>query len=148
MSLARFEPIRVGQLQNDINRLFSNWEDSQYSSGATAGWMPSTDIHEYGDRFELFVDLPGVNVDDVALTLDNGVLSITGERKELSVNTDEKQVQRRSERGLGQFHRRFILPDTVDADTVNAKTENGVLSIVIHKQAKAQPRRIEISAAA
>lgn len=145
MAMIRYSPRGIGQLQDEINRLFSSWGDNE-SSAVTAGWMPAVDITEYGNRFQLFVDLPGVNPEAVEITLDNGVLTISGEREKPTVEEGEQMVQRRSERGQGRFHRRFILPDTVDADNVQAKNRNGVLEIVIPKQAKAQPRRITVAA--
>ncbi len=145
MALVRYNPWGVGELQNEINRLFSNWGDSE-SSAATAGWMPNVDIHEFDTRFQLFVDLPGVDPKAVDITLDNGVLTISGEREMARAPEGEQMVTRRSERGHGHFHRRFILPDTVDADRVKATDRNGVLEISIPKQAKAQPRRIKVAA--
>jgi HSP20 family protein len=78
--------------------------------------------------------------------LESGVLTITGERFMQAEKTDEKVISRRTERGSGRFYRRFILPDTVDADNVRATDRHGVLEILIPKQAKAQPRRIEVAA--
>jgi HSP20 family protein len=135
----------MGALQDQINRLFNDWGDTE-SSAATASWVPPVDIHEYGDRFQLFVDLPGVDPKEVEITLDNGVLTITGERYAQAPAEGEKALQRRSERGIGRFYRRFILPDTVDSEKVRANDRNGVLEIAIPKQAKAQPRRIEVAA--
>jgi HSP20 family protein len=74
------------------------------------------------------------------------VLTISGERQAPSAPEGENMVQRRSERGYGRFHRRFVLPDTVDADRVEAKDRNGMLEISIPKQAKALPRRIKVAA--
>jgi HSP20 family protein len=145
MAMVRYEPWGVGALQEQINRLFNDWGDSE-SSAATASWMPPVDIHEYDDRFQLFVDLPGVDPKNVEITLDKGVLTITGERYAPVSAGDEKVMQRRSERGIGRFHRRFILPDTVDAEKVKATDRNGVLEIAIPKQARARPRRIEVAA--
>lgn len=145
MQMVRYNPWGVGELQNQINRLFSDWNDTE-SSGATAGWMPTVDIQEFDSHFQLYVDLPGVNPDDVEITLDSDVLTISGERNRPAVPEGEQMVNRRSERGHGQFHRRFILPDTVDADNVKASDHNGVLEISIPKQAKAQPRRIKVAA--
>lgn len=144
MQMVRYNPFGVSELQNQINRLFSNWGDTE-SSAATAGWIPMVDIQEYGDRFQLFVDLPGVDPKDVDITLDNGVLTISGERN-FPIVEDQDMINRRSERGQGAFHRRFILPETVDADKVKATDRNGVLEISIPKQAKAQPRRIKVAA--
>lgn len=145
MATLRYEPLGMGQLQNEINRLFNRWGDSD-SSGATAGWVPNVDIHEFDDRFQLFVDLPGVDPAAVEITLDNGVLTITGERQGPATAEGVRMVPRRSERGLGRFYRRFILPDTVDAENVKATDRHGVLEITINKQAKAQPRRIKVAA--
>lgn len=145
MQMVRYNPWGVSELQNEINRLFSNWGDSE-SSAATAGWVPTVDIQEFDDRFQLFVDLPGVEPRAVDITLDNGVLTISGERNFPQVPEGEQMINRRSERGQGKFHRRFILPETVDADKVKASDRNGVLEISIPKQAKAQPRRIKVAA--
>ncbi len=145
MAMVRYNPWGVGDLQREINRLFSNWGDPE-SSGATAGWMPAVDIQEFDDRFQLYVDVPGVEPNAVEITLDSGVLTISGERALPAGSDNEQMVNRRSERGHGRFYRRFILPDTVDADKVKATDRHGVLEISIPKQAKAQPRRIKVAA--
>lgn len=148
MAIMRYEPASVvSQLQNDINRIFGNVFDSE-SSSATAQWMPAVDVREYIDRFELLVDLPGVNPNAVEITLENSVLTIAGERREEKMTpgngTGEPQLQR-TERPVGLFHRRFILPDTVDAERVTAAGKDGVLQISIAKHAKAQPKRITVN---
>ena len=146
MSLVRYEPLfSVRQLQDDINRLFSGWSTND-SSGVTADWVPSVDINEFDDKLQLFVDVPGVDPKDVEITLEAGVLTITGERFAQAEKADENVVSRRAERGTGRFYRRFILPETVDADKVKATDRHGVLEIMIPKQAKAQPRRIKVAA--
>jgi HSP20 family protein len=146
MSLVRYDPLlSVRQLQDDINRLFSGWSTND-SSGVTADWVPSVDINEFDDKFQLFVDVPGVDPKDVEITLEAGVLTITGERFAQAEKAEENVVSRRAERGTGRFYRRFILPETVDADKVKATDRHGVLEILIPKQAKAQPRRIKVAA--
>ncbi len=133
------------RLQDDINRLFGNMTENN-SSSATAGWIPAVDIAEYVDRFELNVDLPGVEPNTVELTLDRGVLTLAGERSDNGANGQHEAVQfQRSERGQGRFHRRFVLPETVDGEKVNATGKNGVLTVTIPKQPKALPRRIQIA---
>ena len=135
-----------GQLREEINRLFSGLNEME-TSGATAGWVPAVDIYEFEDRFELAVDLPGVDPQEVEITLDRGVLTLSGERKaEKAPNKNAHDVRMRLERGQGTFHRRFILPDSVDTERIVAKGRNGVLEITIQKQAKAQPRRIKVAA--
>jgi HSP20 family protein len=131
------------RLQEEINRLFGSAREND-SSSATAMWIPSVDIHEYGDRFELYVDLPGVDPAKVELTLDGGILTLSGDRPRPASKDREGPQGRREERGHGQFHRRFVLPDTVDSEKVNAVGSHGVLTVTIPKQPKAVPRRIQI----
>ena len=132
------------RLQDEINRLFGNAREND-SSSAIATWIPPVDIHEYSDRFELYVDIPGVDPTKVELTLDGGVLTLSGERSEqVASKNGEEALAQRAERGHGQFHRRFVLPETVDSEKVNASGKNGVLTVTIPKQAKAMPRRIQI----
>ena len=148
MAVMRYEPWGVvSQLQNEINRVFGNLNDTD-SSSATSEWSPAVDVREYSDRFQLLLDVPGVDSKDVEITLDNGVLTVSGNRtEEKTVGSNggvEQPQQQRIERRLGRFYRRFILPDTADAENVNASGRNGVLEIVIPKQPKAQPRRITV----
>ena len=145
MATMRYEPWAVvSRLQNEINRVFGNLNETGQTDSATAEWSPAVDVREYGDRFELLVDLPGVDPKAVEITLDAGVLSLSGERRDEKQAGEEAQ-QSRSERVLGRFYRRFILPDTVDTEQVKASGRNGVLQIVIAKQPKVQPRRITVS---
>ena len=134
------------QLRDEVNRLFTTMEGTE-TSGATANWIPAVDIHEYDDRFALFVDLPGVDPNQVEITLANGVLSLSGERTtEKPVGRKEGEVRTRVERGTGRFHRQFILPDSIDSDQIQARGRNGVVEISVAKKAKAQPRRITVAA--
>ena len=147
MATMRYQPWTVvSQLQDEINRVFGNLNDAE-SSSATAEWMPAVDVREFADRFELLIDLPGVDPQAVEITLDNGVLTLSGERREerqTSTESENALQQERRERRQGRFYRRFILPDTADAENVNATGRNGVLEISIRKHAKAQPRRISV----
>lgn len=151
MTLVRYEPWSVlNQLHGQINRIFDrelNGEPSATgtSSAATADWIPAADIEEYADRFVLKLDVPGVDVAAIDITLDQGVLSVSGERAKDAV---AKEVERsRSERPNGRFHRRFTLPDTADAANVRATGRNGIVEVTIPKQARAQPRRIQVAVA-
>jgi HSP20 family protein len=148
MATLRYQPWSVvSQLQNEINRVFGNLADSE-SSSATAEWTPAVDVLEYLDRFELLVDLPGVDPQAVEVTLDNGVLSLSGERRQeraaSSSGAENALQQERRERVQGRFYRRFILPDTADTEHVSATGRNGVLEISILKHPKAQPKRITV----
>src|ERR1700720_1400061 len=121
MTLVRYEPWPMSQLQDGINRAFSSVMDTTNttSSSATADWAPPVDIAEYADQFELFIDLPGVDPKSVEISLDNDVLTLSGERLLVKRAGDNHQLMsQRTERSQGRFHRRFILPDTVDTDRV------------------------------
>jgi HSP20 family protein len=134
------------QLRDEINRLIGGAQVEETSS-ATASWIPAVDVHEYDDRFALFVDLPGVDPAQVEVTLANGVLTLSGQRTtEKPAGKNNADVAMRIERGSGSFYRRFILPDSIDGEQIKAVGRNGVLEISIPKQAKAQPRRIKVAA--
>jgi HSP20 family protein len=133
----------MARLHEDINRTFSDWTGTE-SSSATADWVPAADIEEFDDRFELCIDLPGVAASGVDITLEAGVLTLAGERK--PIRSTDQVTHARRERGTGRFYRRFILPDSVDAERVRARGRDGVLEVTIPKLARAQPRRIEIAA--
>jgi HSP20 family protein len=130
-------------LREEVNRLFNSVNEADTSS-ATASWVPAVDVHEFDDRFTLFVDLPGIEPNAVEITLENGVLSIAGERS-IDQGKDGRGARARLERSGGRFYRRFILPESIDTDQVKATGRNGVLEIQIQKRAKAQPRRIKVS---
>jgi HSP20 family protein len=133
----------VNHLHRQINRLFDLGESGPVSSSATADWVPPADIAEYGDRFVLKFDVPGVDLSSIDIVLDRGVLAVSGTRAD---EVEAKGAERgRTERPRGRFHRRFTLPDTVDAGNVAASGRNGVLEVTIPKQPKAQPRRIQVA---
>jgi HSP20 family protein len=100
------------------------------------------DIREDKDAYVLHADVPGVDPKDIEVHMENGVLTIRGERK--SETKEERENYKRVERVRGTFYRRFTLPDTADADKISAKSVNGVLEVRIPKQETVQPRRISV----
>ncbi|MDE2461005.1 MAG: Hsp20/alpha crystallin family protein [Gammaproteobacteria bacterium] len=147
MNLIRYEPWGlVNQLQGEVNRLFDRGFVGQDrdSSLTASDWVPAVDIKEEDNRFLIHADVPGVDPKDIEITMEDGILTLKGERK--SETREERDGYRRVERVSGQFFRRFTLPDTADAEGVSAKGVNGVLEISIPKQPKAQPRRITVKA--
>ena len=108
----------------------------------TDSWLPAVDIRETEDTFEFTAELPGLTKDDVNITVENKVLTLTGERKWDEEET--KNSYHRVERAYGSFSRSFTLPGTVDADRVGAKFENGLLTISVPKAEEVKPRQIEI----
>lgn len=149
MSLVRYEPFNIlSQFQKELNRL-GNWsyegqEASDDSSDvAVSHWRPAVDIKEENNRFVILADLPGVDPKEIEITMDNGVLTIKGERS--SEQRQEEDGFKRVERVRGTFYRRFSLPDTADADGIEASGKDGVLEISVPKHEKLKPRRIAVS---
>ncbi len=111
----------------------------------TGDWTPRVDIAETEQAFVIKAEVPEVNKDDVKITVDNGVLSICGERKQ---EQEEKgKTFHRVERFYGQFTRSFTLPENVDEDHITATFKDGMLSLEIPKTEKAQPKAIEVKVA-
>ncbi len=108
-----------------------------------ADWAPSVDIDEEEDQYVIKADLPGVDKKDIEVKLENGVLSIRGE-KHTEKETGKGTKRHRTERFHGTFARSFTLPDAVKADQVDASYKDGVLSLVIPKAEEAKPRAIDI----
>jgi len=138
MKIARFEPWSyVDLLNRDLRRTTP--------ANTSAQWRPAVDIIEENDRFLLRADVPGVNVDDIDVSMDGGVLTVSGLRQRDKYGEDV-EVQR-SERCSGRFSRRFSLPDTADAESITAKNSNGILEVSIPKLPEVQARRITVEAA-
>jgi HSP20 family protein len=117
-------------------------------------WMPPVDIQETEEAYRLVAELPGLTKDDINITLENNVLRLTGERKfEKGVTGETKDAKKeaknqgyhRIERAYGTFVRAFTLPSQVSHDKVEAKFENGLLTIMVPKAELAKPRRIAIA---
>lgn len=148
MNISKYEPGRIwSRLQDDINSLFKTnpaWLEWDASSIATAQWAPSVDIQEKTDRFVISADIPGVDPKDIDVKMENGALTIRGERK--TEDRKEENGYRRVECAYGSFYRRFALPDTADANRVEARAKNGVLEISIGKREAAKPQSIRVQA--
>ncbi len=148
MKLTRYEPwTALKEMRDEMNRLFGDRWPAEYNGGdnssvVTSTWAPAVDIKEEEKQFVIHADIPGVDPKNIEVTMDNGVLTIRGERKE--EHKEEGKTFHRVERVYGTFYRRFSLPDTANAEGISAKGDNGVLEIVIPKQEKAQPKRIEV----
>jgi len=146
MNIIQYDPWRrLQQLQREMGSLFDprlNTDDDS-ASMATSDWVPAVDIKEEDNRFLIIADVPGVEPNDIEVHMENGVLSIKGERRE--EHKEEKEGYKRIERTYGNFHRRFNLPDTADAEGITAKSRNGSLEISIPKREElTQTRRITV----
>jgi HSP20 family protein len=144
LHLTRYEPWSLHrEVLNEFSRLFDRATGGDESSSAVAEWAPSVDIEEHADKYVLHADVPGVDPSAIEITLQNGVLTLSGSReKTIEQNGVES---RRIERITGSFLRRFTLPESVDADAVKASGKNGVLEIVIPKREAAKPRKISVN---
>lgn len=127
-----------------MERLFGDYNRNQQdnSNVSTSQWIPPVDILEDRDAYILRADLPGVRAKDIHVAMENNMLTIRGERVQEKKESCEGCL--REERVVGTFYRRFTLPDTVDGDRINARSENGVLEIRIPKAEKTKPRKIEV----
>jgi len=145
MRIARYEPWNlVHKMHHDLDRIFASGPD-RGTEEPVADWLPAVDIAEEQQRFVVRADIPGVSPEMIEITMDDGVLSIRGERRNEIENGDEQY--RRVERASGRFYRRFNLPDAADAEGITARHSNGVLEIVIPKQARVMPRKIAVETA-
>lgn len=141
MSLVRYEPWSLlNQFNRELDTLFTRPNNGD--SVATSDWSPAVDIKESDTEFKILADIPGVNPKDIDVHMEDGVLTIRGERE--SNKREEKEGYKRVERSYGSFYRRFNMPDSADADKIAAKCNNGVLEVTIPKQEKVQPRKIAV----
>lgn len=146
-TITRFDPFRTAGLHDEVERMFREvaGHGRSQDAPATAGaFSPALDVRETTDGYVLFVELPGVDAEQVDLTMEENVLTITGERP--FYGDVETEDFRRVERRFGRFHRAVRLPDRVDASAVTARYRDGVLTIEVPKAEESKPRRIAIEA--
>jgi HSP20 family protein len=146
MAIVRWEPFReLATLQNEVNRLFNTAFDTPApagNGGTARRWMPAMDLVETGDHFVLRADLPGLAEDDVKIEVEDGVLTVSGERR--SEHESKQEGYHRVERAFGAFSRSLTLPRGVNAEAVEATFDKGVLEVRIPKPEESKPRRISI----
>ncbi len=143
MSLTLWDPLRemeelLDRYSRSARKSLAKSDDRTFEVG---DWMPLVDINETEDAFAVKAELPGVDKDDVSVDIDNGVLTIRGEKK---VETKDKK-RHRIECAYGSFVRSFTLPQSVNMDKVEAEYKNGVLNLTIPKSEEAKPKQIEVN---
>ena len=150
MTLVRWsDPFReFAQLQDRINRVFSSTYGQSDDGLMTSGtWAPPVDIYQTGDHeVVLKAELPDMTREDIDITVDNGTLTIRGEKK--FSNEVKEESFHRIERRYGAFSRSFSLPQTVDTSKVGADYKNGVLTVRLPLREEAKPRQIKVDVAA
>jgi HSP20 family protein len=145
MSISRWDPFRdLMSIQNELNRLFGRtYAGSEI--GTAGAWVPPLDIFETEDRFVVKLELPGIDPQDVEVSVEDSTLSIRGERR-FYADVDEESFHR-VERRFGQFLRALSLPTTADAERIEASFDKGVLTVEVPKVEQAKPKKITVKAA-
>lgn len=129
------------EISDEMNRLFGDfitWPTNQWE-----GWTPPANFVETEDAYAVEIDVPGYDRDDIEVTLEQGILSIRGERS--AEREEQTGTYHLRERSLGRFTRSFSLPRSVDADRLEANLESGVLRVALPKAAEAKARKIDVT---
>ena len=150
MTLVKWNPSReLLNVEREFNKLFNTFnrrygfdDSSTNEELENAVWSPLTDISENKDQYILKMDLPGVSKENLKLSFHDGELIISGERKQEKEEKDSKY--HRIERTYGKYYRSFTLPQTIQADKINAEFKDGQLTITVPKSEEAKPKELEI----
>ncbi|HTL78156.1 MAG TPA: Hsp20/alpha crystallin family protein [Candidatus Babeliales bacterium] len=136
---------RWSNLRDELNSFFNMPFSSGFGRTAQlfTGWSPALDLYESGDHFVAVVELPGMRKDVIDISLHDGTLTISGERKRESNNNGE--TAQRTERYVGTFRRSIALPTRVDPSKVVASYEDGILKVTLPKAEEAKPKQIQVS---
>ena len=152
MSLIRYQPLepmswqsvdRWSNLRDDLNSLFELplWSSFARQGQLFGGWSPALDLYQDKDNIVAVVELTGMRKEDIEISLHDGALTISGERKSQTSN-DEKAE--RTERYIGRFRRSIALPNRVDANKISATYRDGILTVTLPKAEEAKPKQIEV----
>jgi HSP20 family protein len=135
----------LSDLSAEIDRLFESPLAglTRTSQLLNRGWTPALDVHEDKDNYVVKAELPGMKKEDIEVSLNDGVLNLSGERKSETNNKDAEVY--RSERFFGRFQRTVTLPTAVAADKIQAAYKDGVLTVTLPKAEEAKPRKIDVS---
>ena len=148
MTLVRWDPFReLEDMSERLNRVFSrpSLRNSGKENLTVADWMPTVDISETDGEYLIKAELPEVKKEDVKVTVENGVLTLQGERRQ---EKEEKSKRfHRVERSYGSFVRSFSLPESVEESSVKADYKDGVLNLHLPKSEKVKPKAIDVKVA-
>ena len=145
MTLIRWRPTRnLESVQDEVNRVFESFFNAPMRRRGedVGGWYPDVDIVESKDNIEVQVDLPGMEKDDIKVSVEDSVLTIKGERKAMKEEKEKNYHQ--IERTCGTFTRSFSLPTSVEGERIKANYKNGVLKIDLRKAEAVKPKEIPI----
>ncbi len=144
--ITRIDPFReLATLQDRFNSLFENFAETPGKEQLAAGhFVPPVDVYEDEHNLVLKLEVPGMNEEDLKVSVENNTLTVSGERK---FEKEEKEENfHRIERRYGSFTRTFRLPNTVDQENADASYDKGILKITLGKRAEAKPRQIKVGA--
>ena len=135
---------RWSNLPDEVNSFFDMpfWSTSDRTGQLFTGWSPALDLYESGDHFVAVVELPGMRKEVIDISLHDGTLTISGERKRESNNGEPAQ---RTERYVGTFRRSIALPTRVAPSKVSATYQDGILKVTLPKAEEAKPKQIKVS---
>ena len=146
--LTRWEPVNdIANLSSRMDRLFDEMMGRGLRRIANedrvrGSWSPAVNIMEKQDVIQITADLPGMKAEDVEVTVDNGVLSVRGERR--LEEATEGETYHRIERVYGVFERTFTLPNSVDTTKIEAKFANGEMVVTLPKREESKPRSVKV----
>ena len=145
MAITKYDPFDVGEFSTPL-RLFQDAVNRLFSEPVTTRpWAPAVDIMENENELVLKADLPDIDLKDVDIQIEQGTLTLNGQRK--FEKADKGQGYHRIERSYGQFVRCFALPDTVETERVKADYKKGVLTVTLPKKEVAKPKTIKVQVA-
>ena len=142
--LTRWDPFReFSTLQDRMNRLFRDSYGDREEALTTSTFAPPVDVYEDEHNVTLKIEVPGIDEKDIDVRIENNTLTVHGERK---FEKEEKEENfRRVERRYGGFTRSFTLPNTIDAEKVQATYDKGILKVQLAKKAEAKPKQIKVN---
>ena len=135
---------RWANLRDEINSLF----EGPFGTSATrqgqlfSGWAPALDLYQTNDDIVAVVELPGMRKEEIEISLQDGMLTISGERKDESAQSEQTE---RTERFFGKFRRSISLPTRVNSDKVNATYKDGILTVTLPKAEEVKPKQIQVN---
>ena len=135
---------RMDRLVNDVFAAFPFSDTLTREAESTAAWIPAVDVFETKDGLRIIAELPGVKPEQVKVSVEQGVLTLRGEKDQRA--EEQTEAVHRYERSYGMFQRSFQLPSSVDAERIDAKLEHGILTITLPKAEKAKAKEIAVKA--
>ena|SRR5437867_10121704 len=144
-ALTRWDPVHdILSLQEGMNHILGDALPGFLGAEPSTAWFPPVDIHEDENRVVLRAEVPGVSKDDIDIRVEGGIITLRGEKKQEKEVGSQKAY--RFERFYGSFARSFVLPTSIDADSIVATYKDGVLEVVLPKSEAAKPKKIQVLA--